>query len=283
MKHMAIRERPYLTWPSRFLFLVLPALPFRPVAESGADGPHGMSFTRGPYGPHMDSWPDTLASEACEVGPTAVGPDGTLVVALQSSTRDPGACSLWSLLLEDRQRYGANRQGVVGHVESELVFSEVTSMTSSNDGVFVGTDKGLLRVGLGKARICGPAMTYVMGSLQQTQEGWPGGVLKVAADADGWVWVSAHRPFMSPLCLFPASGQDAKPTGHLLYFGGAPLDLSASSKARGAWVFLRGSRLVHLPPALHSARGDAQHPYPPSSLDRGGMLRDSPRLSLSRV
>jgi hypothetical protein len=199
------------------------------------------------------SWPSIVKDQRI-MGPVCRAPEGGLIVAMHEESwaseslggQSFGPCSLWWIDLNDRQRYGAGADWVVPYIESDVPFTEVRDMASSEQAVWVGTDKGMLRVSNRKAELFEPTILPAAPDfMPQFPHGWKDGITRVGVDTDGWVWVSPD------LYVFHASRAHTELTAHSL--GSANLmDISASPRAQGVWILALKeagkATVVHLRP-----------------------------------
>jgi hypothetical protein len=230
------------------------------------------------------SWPSVVQDRRI-IGPICPAPEGGLIVAMHEESwaseslggQSFGPCSLWWIDLNDRQKYGAGDLWLMPHIESDVPFTEVRDMASSEQAVWVGTDKGMLRVTNRKAELFEPTVLPSGGHMPLIGQGF-GGVTDVEVDADGWVWVIPGP------CVFHSSRAHTEQRAYSVRGVWWPADLSASPHVQGVWLLATKengeSTVTQLKPDSQSVEDESNVPLrtlAPDVLERG------PELGISRI
>lgn len=275
---------------------LLVAMAWPSDAAGGKD--RGTAFAAFPEGLRLCPWPVSDAGGACVTGPMAAEPAGDLIVAvggqdpLSNSAHSGGVePSLWRIEAGDQAPGGWEGSGPATRITTDLrgyvrppSFRRVTSMATSAEAVWVGTDGALLRVNGTRAEVATLEVVGMMaGSQYERLSGWPYGA-QVAADGDGWVWVAGKTVVGRTIHGLPAESWRGPAHAHRIEMG--PFSwagVSACRRDRGTWVLVTKhgeTRLRHVQAAAGWGNTPGERSVAPLTPEQIGSL---PRVSLSQI
>ena len=239
-------------------------------------------------------WPGTV-SEAPTVGPVSIGNDGGLIVVVRGQSArhigpgeaPRGPCTIWASAVNARDEHGAHPQRVWSEIRCDVPFTEVVSMASSPEALWLGTDRGILQVQGGRVETLRPRALKMAITPPVYSDFTGEGVKGLCLDAAGRAWVVP--PWISPVvCVFRSGGTEEERVVHRL-FGLYVHGLWGSSGAEGAWILASKGKgkesVVHLTPdLLPSTEANLGVPWPwQNSVRIGRLLDEAPAFKLSRV